>query len=316
MPEGGLVLSSFRRACGAAALAFVAVVPAAPAGASAEQLDREFTGTSVETVRCTQGPYQGQPWSTGPATALVLGRSGGLARVRTQLLVQAPSGAVDPAATATLRVREDAGGGPGHDVLASRTLTAADVLAAPAGISGSHWGTAYVVDLAPPAPLGVAAGRTLWVTLERGSTTQTTDFCFAVTASPLAQDVNTVWFHNGTYAGYGTPTRDAGRVVVLSDYLTRVGTTLTATPYLQVDTSDPIRGFEALLTTSGPRRTSVPGQVVEFRTGSTVICTATTGYDGYALCPDTAGVPVRGYTVTFAGDDLLGPSTASASLYG
>lgn len=315
MPGEGLVVSSLRRTWGAA-LAFATVVSVAPADAAAEQLDQEFTGTSIETIACTQGPQPGQPWSTGPAVALVPGRSGGLSRIRTQLLVQGPSGAGDPAATATVRVREDAGGGPGEQMLASRTLTAGDVLAAPAGLAGSAWGDAHIVDLAIPAPVGVAAGRTLWVTVERGTTTQTTDFCFVVTQSPKPQDRNTVWFHNGTYAGSGTPTREPGRAVVLSDYLSAVGTTLTAASYLRANPTDPIRGFEALLTTSGPRRTSVPGQIVEFRTGSTVICTARTGYDGYAFCPDTAGVAVRGYTVTFAGDEFLLPSSATARLVG
>jgi MBG domain (YGX type)/Bacterial Ig-like domain (group 3) len=58
----------------------------------------------------------------------------------------------------------------------------------------------------------------------------------------------------------------------------------------------------------------IGGQSITFAGGGTVICTATTGADGVAICSDggkSHKYITQGYTATFAGNDVFAPSSAS-----
>lgn len=299
--------ASFRRAAvTAVATAAALLATALPANAT-DSLDRDYTGTVDAGDVCAQSRG-----TTGWAFPLAISfdplSTGALSRV---VLPLKPYLAGSPAVTIQV-VDAWSAASPTDHVIAQATVSAATVLAGPAGPTGRG----HLVDVAfAQRPVLRRGDRYFVVVRVADDPAGTSRYCVARTTSSQQQVHVTGNDRNGS-TEWGTPPATAGHVLVLADYLTTAATRLTMSSWVNTVplSSSPVVHYRAGLTAGG---IAVPGEQVTFTAGGRTLCVATTDTNGVAECDGMVGEPAPdGYDATFAGTALLLPSTGHGNLVG
>ena len=293
---------SFRRATVTAFAAAAALLATALPAHATDTLDRDYTGTVHTDAACAQSRgTSGQAWPL--AVSFDPLSTGALSRV---VLPLQPYLAGSPAVTIQV---VDAWGptSPRYYVLAEATVPAATVLAGPAGPTGYG----HVVDVAfAQRPVLRKGDRYFVVIRVADDPAGTSSYCVGRTTSSQVQTFMTGNEQNGETT-WLSPPPTAGKVVVLSDYLTTAASKLSVAPWVnRFPVSSPVVRYRAELTAGN---VLVPGEQVTFSADGRTLCTATTDTHGIAECE--GGLPgPTGFDATFAGTSLLLPTTGHGGL--